>query len=337
LIQTKDGGYALAGETYSFGAGESDFWLVKVDSSGSIQWNKTYGEATADGANSLIQTKDGGYVLAGYSTDNNKSKNIWFVKTDVIGNMQWNRTYGGDSSWENAYSVVQTNDDGYALAGSTNAYSGEVAYDSWLIKTDSDGTMEWNRSYDGDGGFDYAYALIQTSDSGYIFAGNTGGFLGQNVWVVRTDSEGNRIWDTTWDTPEPGYCSCLIQTNDGYAVTGSTDSLEGYAGFRSYLFLVTVDLSGNIQWNNTYNGLGDNNALFVMQDDDGGYVLAGTTKTTDEETYYDIWFSKADATGKIIPEFPSWTILPLLVSTMVVVIVYKKKLRNKKSTSIFRT
>jgi len=143
MVQTGDGGYAIAGQTYSFGAGDSDFWLVKVDSSGSLQWNRTYGTPTADESTSVIQTSDGGYALAGYSTDSYASKNLWFVKTDSSGNMQWNRTYGGSGS-DYANSVVQTSDGGYALAGTTSSFSDDGQADFWLVKTDSSGNVEWN-------------------------------------------------------------------------------------------------------------------------------------------------------------------------------------------------
>ena len=327
MVQTSDGGYAIAGETISFGAGDSDFWLVKVDSSGSIQWNRTYGEPTADGANSIIQTSDGGYALAGYSTGNNASKDLWFVKTDSSGNMQWNRTYGG-SRWDEAASVIQTSDGGYALAGTTNSLSDDtyIPHDCWLVKTDSDGNRIWNKTYDGDGGFDGANSLVQTSDGGYTLAGHTGGFIGQNVWIIKTDPDGNRIWDVIWDTAEPTLTNCMIQTSDGgYAVTGWTESLDGLFGFRNYFFLVKVDLNGNIQWNSTYTGLGDSKALFAIQTEDGGYAMSGTTKSTDEEAYYDVWFAKVDASGEPIPEFPAWIILPLTMITTLVAIVVKRR------------
>jgi len=327
MVQTSDGGYALAGQTYSFGAGDSDFWLVKADSSGNIQWNKTYGEPTADGAISVIQTNDGGYALAGYSTDSNASKDLWFVKTDSSGNMQWNRTYGGTGS-DNANSVVQTSDGGYALAGTTNSFSYGIPHDCWLVKTDSDGNMEWNKTYDGDGGFDGATSLVQTSDGGYTLAGHTGGFIGQNVWIVKTDSDGNRVLDVTWGSAEPAQTSSLIRTSDGgYAVSGWTSSLKGFAGFSSYMFLIKVDVNGNIQWNSTYEGLGDSKALFAVQTDDGGYAIAGTTRSTDEGTHYDIWFARVDASGAIIPEFPTWTpMLFVLGIVAIVVVIYKRKL-----------
>ena len=335
MVQTSDGGYALAGETYSSGAGDSDFWLVKVDSSGSMQWNKTYGEPTADRANSIIQTNDGGYALAGYSTGKNASNDLWFVKTDSMGNMQWNRTYGG-SRWDDADSVIQTSDGGYMLAGTTNSLSDDtyIPHDCWLVKTDSDGNMEWNKTYDKDGGSDGANSLLQTSDGGYTLAGHTGGFIGQNVWIIKTDSDGNRIWDVIWSNREPARTSSLIQTSDGgYAITGWTDSLDGYAGMSSYLFLVKVDVNGNIQWNSTYEGLGDNKALFAVQTDNGGYAMAGTTRSTDEGSHYDIWFTKVDPYGAIIPEFSSWIILPLLIIAPLAGLIYKKRLAKKNDWS----
>lgn len=330
LVQTSDGGYVMAGETYSFGAGDSDFWLVKVDSSGSLQWNKTYGKQTADGAISVIQTNDEGYALAGYLTDNNASKDFWFVKTDSVGNMQWNRTYGG-SRWDDADSVIQSIDGGYALAGTTNSFGDAIPHDCWLVKTDSDGNMEWSKTYDKDGGSDGANSLLQTSDGGYTLAGHTGGFIGQNVWIINIDLDGNRVWDVIWSTREPAHTSSLIPTSDeGYAITGWTDSLDGYAGMSSYLFLVKVDVNGNIQWNSTYEGLGDNKALFAVQTDNGGYAMAGTTRSTDEGSHYDIWFTKVDPYGAIIPEFPSWTpLLIMLVAVLFAVAIYKRKLRTQ--------
>jgi len=327
MVQTSDGGYAIAGQTYSFGAGDSDFWLVKVDSSGSIQWHKTYGQTTADGATSLIQTSGGGYVLAGYSTDSNATKDLWFVKTDSSGNMQWNRTYGG-SRWDEANSVIQTSDGGYALAGTTSSFSDDMSSDFWLVKTDSNGNVEWNKTYTEQKS-DSAQSVIQTSDGGYTLAGHTARAIVDtpDVWVSNVDSDGNMEWDVTWAPTEPALTNSIIQTSDGgYAVTGWTSSWTGFPGLSSYMFLIKVDVNGNIQWNSTYEGLGDNNDLFAVQTDDGGYALAGTTRSSYENAYYDIWFAKADTEGEPIPEFPTWIILPLFLMTSLVAIIVKKRL-----------
>ncbi|MHC3128479.1 MAG: hypothetical protein IBV52_00160 [Candidatus Bathyarchaeota archaeon] len=337
IVQTGDGGYAIAGQTYSFGAGNSDFWLVKVDSSGSIRWNRTYGQTTADLATSLIQTSGGGYVLAGYSTDSNASKDLWFVKTDSSGNMQWNRTYGGSGS-DYANSVVQTSDGGYALAGTTSSFSDDGQADFWLVKTDSNGNVEWNKTYTKQK-TDSAKSVIQTSDGGYTLAGRTTRAIVDtpDVWVINVDSGGNMEWDVTWAPTEPAITNSLIQTSDGgYAVTGWTSSLKGFPGLSSYMFLVTIDADGNMKRIKTYEGLGDNNALFVVQIEDGGYAMAGTTRSTDWGAHYDVWFAKVDASGEPVPEFPSWIILPLFLMASLVAIIVKKRMPKAVNKNIKR-
>ena len=327
IVQTNDEGYALVGKTESFGTGNSSYWIVKVDSQGNMQWNQTYGQTTSE-AKSVIQTSDKGYAVVGVQ-ENDSNSSVWMVKTDEFGNMQWNRTYEDNSYMKNVYSIIQSDDGGYVFAGATNAYSEDTASDAWIVKTDSEGIMQWNQTYDMNQGFDYANALIQTSDGGYTFSGTTGGFFLRNAWIVRTDENGSTIWDTVWDTAEPAYINSLIQTNDeGYIATGTTDFRNGY--FHSYMFMIKVDSNGNIQWNSTYDGLGDNKAFFAIQTTDGGYALAGTTRLPDEDAHYDIWFAKVDPSGEIIPEFPSWTILPLLLISTIAVIYGKKKLTKTK-------
>ena len=145
LVQTSDGGYALAGWTDSFGAGGYDFWLVKTDSSGNMLWNKTYGGTQNDVAYSLVQTVDGGYALAGSTVSSGAGgEDVWLVKTNSSGNQQWNKTYGGTQD-DAAYSLVQTVDGGYALAGYTNSF-GAGGEDVWLVKTDSSGNQQWNKT-----------------------------------------------------------------------------------------------------------------------------------------------------------------------------------------------
>nr|MDO8100495.1 fibronectin type III domain-containing protein [Candidatus Njordarchaeota archaeon] len=182
--QTVDGGYIVAGTTYSFGVAW-DFWLVKTDSNGSQQWNKTYGGANWDAASSVHQTDDG-YIVAGttYSIGAGGA-DFWLVKTDSAGNQQWNKTYGGTST-DQAWSVQQTSDGGYIAAGSTASF-GAGFWDFWLLKTDSAGIQQWNKTY-GRTGDDEAYSVQQTSDGGYIAAGRTNssgaGLL--DFWLVKT-------------------------------------------------------------------------------------------------------------------------------------------------------
>ncbi|MFX1254492.1 MAG: hypothetical protein ACFFCZ_22960, partial [Promethearchaeota archaeon] len=185
LIQTTDGGYALAGWTASYGAGSYDYWLVKTDSNGVAQWNQTYGGEESDRANAFIQTTNGGYALAGTTESYGAgSYDYWLVKTDSNGVAQWNQTYGRGSS-DFAEALIQTTDGGYALAGTTQ-FDGD--YDYWLVKTDSNGVAQWNQTY-GRGSSDVAYALIQTTDGGYTLAGGTAsyGAGGSDYWLVKTE------------------------------------------------------------------------------------------------------------------------------------------------------
>jgi hypothetical protein len=269
LIQTSDGGYALAGYTWSYGAGAADVWLVKTDSAGNMLWSKTYGGTGDDVALSVVQTGDGGYALAGYT-----GSDFWLVKTDSAGNMLWGKTYGGTGN-DRAFSVVQTVDGGYALAGGTSSY-GAGSYDFWLVKTDSAGNMLWSNTYGGTS-YDYAYSLVQTFDEGYALAGYTGsyGAGGDDVWLVKTDSAGNMLWSNTYGGTSGDYAYSLVQTGDGgYALAGYTWS---YGAGSGDFWLVKTNGAGNTQWSRTYGGTDIDYAYSLVQTGDGGYALAGIT------------------------------------------------------------
>jgi len=250
LVQTADGGYALAGSTISFGAGSSDFWLAKTDSNGNMQWNKTYGGAGYDFARSLVQTIDGGYALAGCTdTYGAGTQDFWLVKTDDSGNVQWNKTYGGAST-DYATALVQTIDGGYALAGYTASY-GAGKYSFWLVKTNAGGSMEWNRTYGGTND-DYATALVQTIDGGYALAGSTNSYgAGEyDFWLVKTDDNGNAQWDKTYGGISREWAHALVQTVDGgYALAGYTGTY-GYPHWYNF-WLVKTDAGGNFPNANT--------------------------------------------------------------------------------------
>jgi predicted secreted protein len=293
LVRTTDGGYALAGYTNSSGAGGYDAWLVKTDSSGTMQWSHTYGGPDADAAFSVVQTNDTGYALAGYTDSYGAGDyDAWLVKTDSSGRIQWNQTYGGTAQ-DGAYSVVQTSDGGYALAGFTDSY-GAGGYDFWLVKTDSSGRMVWNQTYGGTGD-EQASSVIQTSDGGYALAGYTNSFGAgsYDFWLVKTDSYGNMLWNRTYGGSGDDEAECVIQTADGYTIAGCTNS-SGAGGLD--FWLVKTDLYGNMLWNRTYGGAGDEAANAMVQTSDQGYALAGWTNSSGAGSY-DLWLVKTDSSG----------------------------------------
>jgi len=231
--KTSDGGYILAGYTDSYGAGDSDFWLLKTDSSGKEQWNETFGGTEFDIAYSVAQTADGGYIIAGYTFSYGVGGvDFWLVKTDANGNEQWDKTFGGTAG-DYVHSVQQTADGGYILAGYTSSY-GAGLHDFWLVKTDANGNELWNKTFGGPDA-EGAEGVLQAADGGYILAGYTDSFgAGSNdFWLVKTDSNGKEQWNKTFGGPDAEGVKAVLQTTDGgYILAGYTDSFgAGSADF----------------------------------------------------------------------------------------------------------
>jgi hypothetical protein len=188
IIQTSNGSYTLAGYTTSAGAGQEDFWLIRTDSSGTMQWNQTYGSANYDMLSSFVQTADDGYALFGYTTSSNtNSDDFMLVKTDPSGILQWTKTYGG-TNIDEAFYGIQTTDNGYALTGVTATINGTG--NAWIVKTDTQGNMQWNQTY-GNSTENILYAIVQANDGGYVGAGYTNSTVNsQDFWLLKTDENG---------------------------------------------------------------------------------------------------------------------------------------------------
>ena len=299
VIETTDEGYAIAALTTSLDGENTDFWLIKTDSSGNIEWDKQYGGATDEFPYSLIQTSDGGYALAGsvghgFPGLELQDEDFWLVKTEASGNMQWNHTYGG-AEMDIAYSLVATSDGGYALAGLTGSF-GTEGNDFWLVKTDEFGNMVWNQTYErpppeSDFFFVPAFSLVATSDGGCTLAGCTGVFGGVDVCLIKTNSLGNVEWNQTYGGPDWDWVTSLAVTPDGgYALAGTTDS----SGAGSYDFwLVKADDSGNMEWKQTYGGTEGERAFSLVVTSDGSYALAGVTDSFGSGSH-DYWLVKTD-------------------------------------------
>jgi len=294
MVQTMDNGFALAGYTDSSGAGKRDFWLIKTDELGNVQWNKTYGGSHDDIAHSVIQLANDGFVLAGSTMSfGGGDFDFWLVCTDSVGNMVWNRTYGG-IGYDEAWSVIQTTDGGFALAGWTTSF-GLGSGDIWLIKTDNLGNPEWNKTY-GEIYFETANSIKQTIDEGFALIGSTYsyGAGGSDLWLVKTDSSGNELWNKTYGGGGEDFGYSMIQTVDGgFALAGSTSSLG--AGIYDF-WLIKTDGAGNEQWNMTYGGIGYDEAWSVIPTFDGGLALAGWTESIGADCS-ECWLIKTDFSG----------------------------------------
>ncbi|MFZ8835361.1 MAG: T9SS type A sorting domain-containing protein [Candidatus Caldipriscus sp.] len=295
--QTSDGGYIVAGYTESFGAGSNDFLLIKTDANGNIIWAKTYGGTSGDWALPIQQTSEGGYIVAGWTRSFGAGNDdILLIKTDANGNIIWAKTYGGTGS-DMVYSFQRTYDGGYILVGGTRSF-GAGSLDAFLVKTDAFGNLQWAKTYGG-GSNDEAYSVQQTSDGGYILVGGTYSFGAGNedVFLIKTDANGNIIWAKTYGGTSGDWAFRVQQTSDGgYILVGATAS---FGAGSSDIFLIKTDANGNIQWAKTYGGTSGDYAYTVQQTSDGGYIVAGWTRSFGAGND-DILLIKTDANGNII-------------------------------------
>ena len=197
IQETKDNGYIVAGETRSYGAGGSDVWLVKTDASGDEEWNRTFGGSKDDGGRAVQRTKDDGYVIAGFTESyGTGGKDVWLIKTDAAGKEQWNITFGGSRD-DCGESVQQVKDGGYIIASGANAplANKSLTGDAWLIRTDSNGTMQWGKIFNfGDSDYNYNIGISaqETTDGGYILAGYGLG-TGIYSWLIKTDNRNEAV------------------------------------------------------------------------------------------------------------------------------------------------
>ncbi|MFA7714624.1 MAG: prepilin-type N-terminal cleavage/methylation domain-containing protein [Candidatus Paceibacterota bacterium] len=299
IEQTSDGGYIVAGETMSFGAGWWDFLVTKLDSSGNLSWAKTIGGASYEYPRYVHQTLDGGYVIAGYTGglgSEGGGEDFFITKLDSSGNLSWAKTIGGTGN-EWALSAQQTSDGGYIMAGRTNSF-GAGNYDTLLVKLDSSGNLSWAKTIGGTGN-EWSKSVQQTSDGGYILSGFTTSFgVGNNFLITKLDSSGNASWSKTIAGANGGgWASPVIQQtpDGGYIMSDYTNSF-GAGG--SDFFLTKLDSSGNLSWAKTIGGTNTEYFYSLGQTFDGGYVVAGATMSFGAGGY-DFFIGKLDSSGNV--------------------------------------
>jgi len=345
IQQTADGGYILGGHSRSDISGDKtensngnyDYWIVKTDSAGTIEWQNTIGGNNIDYLFSIQQTTDGGYILGGVSVsnisgdkteDSNGSNDYWIVKTDASGNLQWQNTIGGAND-DVLFSIQQTNDGGYILGGySVSNISGDKTetsngmYDYWIVKTDSAGSIQWQNTIGGSWN-DKLTSLHQTADGGYIL----GGYSDSNIsgdktedrmgftdyWIVKTDASGIIQWENTIGGNDEDFLFSIQQALDGGYVMGgysqsgiSADKTENSLGAADY-WIVKTDTIGTIQWQNTIGGADIEIAYDLQQTDNGDFIVGGYSrsdisgdKRENNKGVLDFWVIKTDPAGSIL-------------------------------------
>ena len=299
--QTLDGGFIIVGSTESFGE-DADIWLIKLDSQGNEEWNRVIGGSWSESGNSVFQTSDGGFILAGSTNspeyepyDESWARSVLLIKTDYYGIEEWYSVFnnGGGTGDQEGNSVLQTSDGGYAIVGRRHS---NYQSDAWVIKTDSNGTEEWNQTYGGND-HDTGYSIKQTEDNGYILCGQTDSFgNGSNdIFLVKTDSVGNEIWHQTFGGNNWEIGMSLQITNDGgYVITGSTNS---YGNGNDDVFVVKTNSEGIELWSHTYGGNDSDNGLSIQQTIDNGFIITGSTYSYGNGNA-DVWIVKTDIEGK---------------------------------------
>ncbi len=332
VAKTSDGGYVIAGYTGSNNGdisgnhGGQDCVILKFNSSGILQWQKTLGGTGDDRVNSIVQTNDGGYIFTGSSSSNNGDASgyhggvgtdIWIVKLNSLGNLVWQKMLGG-TNIDFPSSVIQTTDGGYAMAGYTESDDGDVSghignYDFWIVKLTSTGALQWTKTLGGTAS-DISRSIIQTTDGGYAIAGLTGS-TGGNVsgnhgdydgWVIKLSGTGTLQWQKALGGTNTENLNSIIQTNDGgYAVAGFAKSNDGNVsgnhGSEDF-WIVKLTSTGNIQWQKSLGGNSSDSANSIVQTTDNGYLIAGTTASNNGDVFgnqgdYDFWVVKLTAAG----------------------------------------
>jgi hypothetical protein len=329
LNQTNDEGYITAGYTFSNdfdvtgNHASGDYWIIKFNSNGDIEWQNCLGGNEDDAASSIQQTNDSGYIIAGFSRSNDgnvtghhgshESEDFWIVKVDINGAIQWQKSLGG-SETDIPKSIQQTNDGGYIVAGYSESNDGDVTEnhgggDYWVVKLNPIGDIVWQKSLGGSG-TDYPYSIQQTNDGGYIIIGasnsNDGDIIGKkykntDCWIVKLDSIGTIQWQKLFGGNDDDYFLSMSQTNNGnYIAVGLTFSKDGdVTENRGHedCWIVKLDSICNIIWQKTIGGSDNDWGNSIIKTNDDGYIIAGVSNSKDGDVTgnhgnWDMWIVK---------------------------------------------
>jgi hypothetical protein len=326
IHKTTDGGYIIASRSYSYDGdvslnhGDLDVWVIKLGKNGGIKWQKSFGGTKLDNCNSIIQTSDGGYIFAGYSFSddgdvslNHGEADAWIVKLNEDGNLLWQKSLGGTNS-DSANSIIETNDGGFVFVGTSSSNDGIVSgnhglSDAWIVKLEEDGSLLWQKSFGGTA-FDYALSVIQSSDGGLIFTGDSNSndgdvsnnHGGKHAWVVKLKANGELEQQKIiglLDVSEESL-SIVETAKGGYVLAGKAFVNDDYDAW-----IAKLDSDFNILWQKIYGGTKSDEANSIIETKDFGYIFAGSSSSIDRDVTKnqggtDAWIAKLNADGNIL-------------------------------------
>ena len=318
IIQTSDGGYAVTGYAMSDdGDGSSnqgfhDNWILKLDESGAIEWEKSFGFSGHDHSYDLVQTVDGGFFFAGflditaalddgtYYKGNFLTRHgvgeFWGTKIDANGNLEWRSYYGGTNN-DRAHAVVEADDGGFVMAGFSESDDYDISntkgsYDFWVIKLTATGELLWERSFGGSG-IEIAYDIAKTDDGAYVVTGNTFStdkdislnHGESDIWLIKIDDNGNLLWEKTFGGSQFDAAQAVSTAKDGgFIITGNTKSTDGDAEENkgeNDIWLIKTDSQGNLLWQGAYGGSNLEYGFDAVENEDKSILLVGESTSND--------------------------------------------------------
>jgi hypothetical protein len=320
LIQTSDNGFAVIGKSKSSdlevseNAGFDDFWVSKLDSSGAIIWEYSFGFAGSDTPYSIIQTNDNGYLLSGVldvSASNGQGDrklilsrhaggDFWVIKLNASGVKQWSNYYGG-SFTDTAYDAIQTEDDGYIIIGSSDSDDVDItnnlgSYDFWILKISATGTLVWEKSFGGSE-IDEAYGISQAADGNYLIVGDTRSNdldISQNngaadLWIIKITPEGTLLWEKTLGGSSFDVGRSVSKTQDnGFLIAGSSRSTDGSLTSnkgQNDAWIIKINSSGNLVWQKTIGGSNVDFFYDAVELKDQTIIAVGDSNSSNEDIF----------------------------------------------------
>jgi hypothetical protein len=296
VTESDDGGYVIAGETFSFGSGQSDIYLLKIDSNGNMKWNTTFGGLAEDVAYSVVNSNDGGFIVAAQTKSYGKGgSDGMIVKFDSKGIKQWNRLFGG-KGLDYLKSITVDSLKGYILAGGSRSFN-DGDNQGWVLSVNNDGYLRWEKTY-GDVGEDGFNMITRTKDGGFVAVGSSASFFSKgmkDVIMIKLDSAGQKLWMNLYGGRENDIGNAVNECKDGgFIIAGETTS---YGKGKSDILLIKTDQLGKEKWKTTVGSVGVDIGNSVQELTKGGYIISGTS--TISNLSFDSILIKTDKKGKV--------------------------------------